>query len=79
MSDAAKGSEEVQIREFVDARGVRWTTGVDESGDGARHRWFRAAGRRERRYDVRNGESEDESLASLRAQLHACIAWKSNC
>jgi hypothetical protein len=57
-------------------RGVIWTTGISAPVQGRSYRWFRAVGRRERRYELRNGDAKDESLSSLRAQLHASVAIK---
>lgn len=57
--------------EFESENGVTWTTGTAPLGPGRAYRWFRAKGRRERRYDLREGEAGDESLAALRAQLRA--------
>jgi hypothetical protein len=60
--------------QFKDARGVTWMTGVRGTERGKSYRWFLAAGRLERRYELRNGDAKDESIASLRAQLHVSVA-----
>ena len=56
-------------------RGVTWTTG-SAPVQGRSYRWFRAVGRQERRYELRNDDAKDESFSSLRAQLHASVAIK---
>lgn len=74
MSDTIKDERDGGLSEFDDGRGVCWTTGLSATEHGKRYRWFRAVGRRERRYELRNGEAKDESIGSLRAQLHASVA-----
>ena len=66
--------QDADALQFQDAPGVTWSTGIAMTKDGTRYRWFSAVGRQERRYELRNGEAKDESVMSLRAQLHASIA-----
>jgi len=74
MIEPKDTAREGNDRQFADARGVTWTTGISATDPSKPFRWFRAAGRRERRYELRNGDAKDESIASLRAQLHASVA-----
>jgi hypothetical protein len=76
MSDTDREERVGEVSQFDDGRGVTWTTGLSATERGKRYRWFRAAERRERRYELRNGEAKDMSIASLRAQLHASVAMK---
>ena len=76
MSDTSTEGRDRDVSRFDDGRGVTWTTGL-ATEQGKRYRWFRAAERHERRYELRNGEAKDMSIASLRAQLHASVAVKS--
>jgi hypothetical protein len=78
MSDAVRARADDDDLVFEDARGVAWTTGRSLTASGSAHRWFRAPGRRERRYEIHTGEAADESIASLRQQLHASVAIKSS-
>jgi hypothetical protein len=74
MSEPIEAAHDGPTQTFADARGVAWTTGINVTEPARPYRWFLAAGRRERRYELRNGEAADSSLASLRAQLHASVA-----
>jgi hypothetical protein len=74
MDDSIAVARDDNGVQFEDARGVMWTTGIAATDKGKRYRWFLAAGRSERHYELRNGEAKDESIASLRAQLHASVA-----
>jgi hypothetical protein len=72
MNEPMESERATSGLQFPDVRGFVWTTGINVA-DGTPYRWFRTDGRRERRYELRNGDAKDESLASLRAQLHASV------